>query len=236
MKSAVVGDRDYSTDANIELLVGGASAAQRAWTPIKHSGRGLAKVEPLPGVFDTVIDSTIAKVPAPRFPSLPALLFSRSPTAQEDRRPILFGTYQSRALSVSLGSLSALTIAFATMLEQRGVRPGDTLCLIRLPRTSETVLGSVFVALSVWGARVFLPMCIDREHFGDWLRATNARAVLWAAGELDTRDASDSDRELLAQLTAVASTVGVPTLCLHRDFGVGASLTAPPEDSAPQSA
>ena len=112
-----------------------------------------------------------------------------------------------------------------------GLRPGDTVCLIRLPRTSELLVAVAYAGLSAAGLRVLFPMAVDREHLGDWLARSEARAVLWAPAELGGPQGHDTDRALLAELEGELERQGLVAYDLERDVGLVEALRRAPRSS-----
>ncbi|HEU4386042.1 MAG TPA: aminotransferase class III-fold pyridoxal phosphate-dependent enzyme [Anaeromyxobacteraceae bacterium] len=147
---------------------------------------------------------------------LAELLLGSRP-GERDGAPIILGCWGRGSLDVSLGQLRAAATAIAGELAERGLGPGDTVCLARLPRTSEAACAVAYVALSTAGLRVLLPMYLEVERFGDWLRRSGARAVLWSAAEVEEGE-SEADSELLETLRSRARGLGVRELCLVRDL------------------
>ena len=177
--------------------------------------------------FDEVIISPLPSPPSP-FPSFAHLLF-RDRDKVED--PIvLMGSIEQSLVRVSLGQLRRTTLAIIRKLSSMGLEPGDTVCLLRLPRTSETLIAAAYVALSVWGIRVLLPMFVEPGRIGDWIRASNARLLLWNEREVRDRHEVEADLDLLDNLAREAEQAGVRTCCVERDLGLPDLLRAAPDD------
>lgn len=159
--------------------------------------------------------------------SLAALLFA--PHGEpDDRVSIVLGTLEARPLAVSLRTLRRVTLALQDRLAAQDLRPGDTVCLIRLPRTSETLAAVLYLALSVIGLRTLFPMYVEPKALPDWLRRTRAKAVLWSAHEAGVLDDHDPDRALFRDLQAlVAAQPGVRPICLWDDLDLPGLLTTP---------
>jgi acetylornithine/succinyldiaminopimelate/putrescine aminotransferase/predicted amino acid dehydrogenase/acyl-coenzyme A synthetase/AMP-(fatty) acid ligase len=153
------------------------------------------------------------------------LLCPRHPQERDDG-PVILGSQGVRPLRVSLRQVRHAVLDMGLRLSQRGIAPGDTVCLVRLPRTSEAVCAVAYAALSAWGYRVLLPMYLERERLGRWLDRTGARAVLWDAAEVTRDTRNQDDLALVAGLRDVAHAHHVPVLCLEEDLDVAASLRA----------
>jgi acetylornithine/succinyldiaminopimelate/putrescine aminotransferase/long-subunit acyl-CoA synthetase (AMP-forming) len=146
--------------------------------------------------------------------------------------PWLLGTWGTGRLDLTRRQLAALTLALDTVLAEQGLVPGDTIALIRLPRTSETLLAAAWMALATLGYRVFLPMSLDAQALPGWLDAVGARAVWWGWDEGVTRADQDADRRFAEGL----SVGDRPTRCLERDLRLRERLAVPwsPGDDATQ--
>jgi 4-aminobutyrate aminotransferase-like enzyme/predicted amino acid dehydrogenase/acyl-coenzyme A synthetase/AMP-(fatty) acid ligase len=152
----------------------------------------------------------------PRVRSFAELLFLERPEASG---PILLGTQRSRYLEVGRPELRRAAVRCGEAFASLGLEPGDTVCLVRLPRTSEAQLAVALIAMSAWGLRVLLPMAVEPERFGAWLETTRARCVFWAASEVQ-RLAIEADRALLDRLEREARARSLPTHCLERGLGL----------------
>lgn len=178
--------------------------------------------------FAEVISSplTLADVHCPS--SLADLIFRRYP-GEDDTQPIILGTNNHHPLTISLRSYRSITVRVSECLKALGLSGGDCVCLARLPRTSETLASVLYGALAASGMRVLFPMYLDAESFGEWLRIARAKAVVWAASELQQEDSHEADRALLRRLEATARQMNIPTYCFEKDLGVSALLEEPTE-------
>lgn len=179
--------------------------------------------------LDRVLSSAIPLPEALPYSSLSDLVF-HGPEPEGDE-PILIGCLEDRVVSVGLAQLRGAVRRIAYRLGALGHEPGETICLARLPGTSELPVAITYAALSAAGYRVLLPMYLERERFGTWLKATEASAVLWDTAELALRRGAEADQALHADLAALCAEQDVPTLCLSRDLEVlEAASRAPAHD------
>ncbi len=159
-------------------------------------------------------------LPSPPETSLAATLLAPSPRAPEHpERTILLGTCDNREWRITLGQLRWAVLELAECFRRRGLKPGETACLLRLPRTSETTLAVAYAALTCYGARVLLPMFTEAGQLDDWLRRTESRAVLWAAAELESVG-TPGDRERFDRIRSRVAALGLPAWCLRSELGV----------------
>ncbi len=160
----------------------------------------------------TALCSALPDAP-PRYSSFAHLLFEGPGDAV-----VLLGSLEDRLVSLSLDHLRSASLALVRTLADRGVEPGQTVCLLRLPRTSETLVAITHVALSAWGVRVLLPMFVEPERIGRWLVASRCKLLLWNHREATERSDVEADRDLVHALAQHARQAGVPTCCLERDL------------------
>jgi acetylornithine/succinyldiaminopimelate/putrescine aminotransferase/predicted amino acid dehydrogenase/acyl-coenzyme A synthetase/AMP-(fatty) acid ligase len=140
----------------------------------------------------------------------------------------LLGTIGERQVSIGLGVLRSVIVSLADALTERDLRPGDTVCLIRLPRTTELMVAVAYAALTAAGIRVLLPMYSEPQALRQWLVATHARAVLWNAREVHI-GGCETDRLRQQRLERHLQDLGLPALCLEGDLGLSRKLC----DAAP---
>ena len=184
--------------------------------------------------FERILSSSIAPAEL-RARSLGDLVFEPR-DGERDDEPIILGCFDRRMLTVTLGQLRHAVLGLSRELASSGLKRGDTVCLVRLPRTSEALCAVAYAALSACGLRVLLPMYVELERFSEWLERARVKVVLWSAAEVDELSDHASDRALLAQLTSACSALDVPCRCLLRDLGVldlieGAPAGSPEPDA-----
>jgi len=155
--------------------------------------------------------------------SLAELIFAPR-EGEEDDRPIFLGHVDDRPLSVSLRTLRHAVLEVGEWLRAQDLAPGSTVCLVRLPRTSETPVAALYAALSACGFRVLLPMYLELEQFESWLRDADAAAVFWSAREVADFVGTDADQVRLQRLRELVSGAGIPAYCLFDDLELPALL------------
>ena len=162
----------------------------------------------------------LPREPVPR--SLSDLLFGRrGPSEPGD--PLILGTSGSAPVVLRRARLRRVVRSLIDELAGSGLAPGDTVCLLRLPRTGETGLAVLYAALTCAGYRVFLPMFPEADAFRAWLSATGSRAVIWAESEL-SEEGTSADRARQRDLAAIAGDLGIRCLCQRRDLRLDALL------------
>lgn len=171
-----------------------------------------------------VIGAAKALSGALRFRNLYELIFSGA-AAASDEKFIILGTYGRSDLNVTLKQFRRAILHLLQKFDDMNVAPGDTVCLIRLPRTSETLVAVAYAALSAAGIRVVLPMYSEVDQIGRWLVRTRAKAVFWSACEMLAGDAHDSDKALLTRLSASIDGI-VQTSDLNGDLDIYRLLTS----------
>ncbi len=174
------------------------------------------------GTWLTVGSSVqLPRTPGP--PNLASLLFQpRRGERAED--PIVLGTLDDGMAELTLKRVRRAALHVIARLFERGFRIGDTIALIRLPRTSEAVLAVAYAGMSAAGFRVLLPMYLELEELSSWLRLTGARAVVCGARELEARSTSEADQAELLRLRRALEDLHLPLLCLTDDFELPALL------------
>jgi acetylornithine/succinyldiaminopimelate/putrescine aminotransferase/acyl-coenzyme A synthetase/AMP-(fatty) acid ligase/predicted amino acid dehydrogenase len=166
-----------------------------------------------------ILESSVPLPEPSRASNLAELLFRQVP-GEDDTEPIIMGTAGLQGLDVSLRTLRCATINLVDQLDAWELCTGDTVCLARLPRTSETIVAGAYAALSVSGLRVLFPMYLEPDAFHQWLASTGTKAVLWSAGSLQRTDRHEADLILLERLAEVAAGLGVPCICLDDDLNL----------------
>ncbi len=174
---------------------------------------------------EIIINSSQSLTPQPRYQSLAELLFTPQPD-EDQNTALLMGTLAQQACVVSLGRLRSVVLELIKTFEEAHLVLGDTVCLMRLPRTSELTVAVTYAALSCAGLRVLLPMYPEPADFATWLRATNSKAIFWDSKEL-LHYGHESDKQSFERLYDVARASSINPLCLTDDLELPTRLTRP---------
>jgi acetylornithine/succinyldiaminopimelate/putrescine aminotransferase/predicted amino acid dehydrogenase/acyl-coenzyme A synthetase/AMP-(fatty) acid ligase len=170
---------------------------------------------PLP--FERIVTSPYASPAALRYRSLAELIFG-GPAGEPDEALVVMGCHEGGALDITLRQFRHAVLDLVDDLAARGIGPGDTVALVRLPRTSEALCAVVYAALTAAGARVLLPMYLEKDRFAAWLRLTGTKAVIWSRAEVQDLGHNEADQALLAGLEAAARGLGLPCHCVVGDL------------------
>lgn len=178
----------------------------------------MAKEHPIP-------DQLIGGVEAPqemRYANFADLVFSQLHN-EDDTQPILVGCVELpelRTVRVSLRQLRHSILTISANLTQHGIKPSDTVALIRLPHTSELLTAIVYSALTALGVRVLFPMILELDGLEQWLRASKTCAVLMSPEEALADDPAGVDVNLVENVTTAAQRCGAPVFRFCDDLGV----------------
>ena len=170
--------------------------------------------------------SPVGAVDDPPFRSLAECLLTPRDGEPPDT-PLIMGTLDAGPLVVTAARLRYAVAELHRRLTARGLGPGHTVCLVRLPRTSETTVLVGYAALAALGVRVLLPTYTEPGVFGAWLADSRSRHLLWAADQVLRGDGPEADRRLLDRLRTTARSAGAEPLCLDADLGVRDLLLGP---------
>ena len=180
--------------------------------------------------FAALVTSPWGDAPTPAHANLADLLFRVPHPAA---RPVVLGTLGDTFAAISLGQLRHAVARLVATLDDRGLSPGDTVALLRLPATSEAVVATAYAACTAAGLRVLLPMVSDEAALAEWLRRAEARAVLWSATEVRNAVRGQVAAQL-ARLERVVAAAEVPAWCLDADLGIPELLREPAAPVPPE--
>jgi acetylornithine/succinyldiaminopimelate/putrescine aminotransferase/acyl-coenzyme A synthetase/AMP-(fatty) acid ligase/predicted amino acid dehydrogenase len=163
-----------------------------------------------------------------------AELLLRGRAGADPSAPILLGTIGEQPVDLGLGQLRSLILDLSDAFATKGLGSGQTVCLLRPPRTSELALGLAYAALTAMGVRVLLPMYTERPALHKWLGATEARTVVWCAREV-RETGTEADRLRLESLERQLERWGASAICVYDDLDLEgrvarARLDGPPGD------
>ncbi|NQU23195.1 MAG: acyl--CoA ligase, partial [Candidatus Nealsonbacteria bacterium] len=189
---------------------------------------------PIDDEFDWILrcPTRLPPVQEYRYGSLWEMLFAET-DEPADELAVLVGATESGPLRVTLADLRAAAVHAQRWCRQTGLRPGDTLSMVRLPRTSEVPIAVALIALTAVGIRVVLPMTFDRDTLSKMLSVTSSRGLLWCAADgllVNHEEVGHVDR----LLRKACSQSNVQAYCIETDLNLSApiALTADPEPPA----
>ncbi len=162
--------------------------------------------------------------PKTRYRNLSDLLLRPASNA-EASSPVLLGTIGDRQVDITLGQLQSFILDIADCPALRSLCAGDTVCLLRLPRTNELLLAVAYAALTAMNLRVLLPMYPEPQALSRWLGLTRARAVIACNRELEV-SGTEADRLRGRRLAEEITRLKIPMVCLEDDLHVSDVLVA----------
>jgi len=166
-----------------------------------------------------------------RYGSLWEMLFAET-DEPADELTLLVGATDSAPLRVTLANLRVAAIHARRWCRQEGFHPGDTLSLVRLPRTSEVPLAVALIALMAGGVRVVLPMTFGRDTLAKMLSATSSRGLLWCAADRPSAE-HEEVRRVDRLLREACREQNVPAYDVAADLNLAAPLDPAADDAPP---
>ncbi|MCB9685337.1 MAG: acyl--CoA ligase [Alphaproteobacteria bacterium] len=178
-------------------------------------------------------------VERPAIRNVAELIFrSRRPDDEQD--VVILGCSHPpdlRTVRIDLRALRHHVLAIVDAMEARGVSPGQTVALLRFPRTNETMTALAYLALSAWGVRVLLPMYVELETLPEWLAMADVTHVLASFEEVEAQGIAE-DVALARKVAELVDQAGLPSTCLSRDLALqrcfDSSFDASPPDDHPR--
>lgn len=169
-----------------------------------------------------IIGSSNAGVESPRVRNLASAIFEVF-DGEDDTHPVILGCLSAPGLKptrVSLRQLRHLVLHVVSEVAARGIVPGDTVALIRLPRTCETLTALVYLGLAAYGVRVLFPMYVELDALDEWLRVSDAKLVLASPYEVEEIIKNEADVATSRAVRASAARVGLPLTCIYSELGL----------------
>ena len=115
----------------------------------------------------------------------------------------IYGTVGNELIEITFEELQKIISAVATKIHQMGLQKGDTVSVIRLPQTSETLVAINYLALSVLGIRVFYPMYLDADSLFEWFERTKTSAIFYNPQEIKESENSDVDIHYVKKIKTI---------------------------------
>ncbi|PXX28327.1 aminotransferase class III-fold pyridoxal phosphate-dependent enzyme [Arenibacter sp. ARW7G5Y1] len=115
--------------------------------------------------------------------NLGGLLFEELPDRRADAK-IIYGHIAEKAVNITLGELRAVTCYLFKRFEINNIKYGDTVLLANLDTCCEVYTALLFIALTSYGVKVFLPMYLERKDLTHWKHKVDFSKIILPSSEL----------------------------------------------------
>lgn len=171
-----------------------------------------------PAAFEITIKAALP-LQTLKIRSLGELLFNKLSHRSEDCH--LFCSHLDSAyIALSLQQVRQIVCRFFKTFDASGLHRGDTVALVRIDGCSELPVALLFLALTVKGIRVLLPMYADLEAFPKWIGQWQCKAIITQNTELQNLHSHFLEREQMRLITNMASEKNLLLLDTEADFGI----------------
>ncbi len=178
------------------------------------------------GFFDLIIES---KHPGntTKLPNLGSVLFELLPQRDENSN-IILSHIDENYTEISLSALRKITGRLFSSFKKKGIKRGDTVLLVNLDSTNEVFVATLFLALCSYGAKVFLPMYLEKELISNWHSKVRFNYILIPEEEIAGLHQNDRQLASIMHIKEFANEKGIPLLDTFRDFHINTLIADPP--------
>jgi len=178
------------------------------------------------GFFELIIES---KSPGntTKLQNLASLLFERLPQRDENSK-IVLSHIDEHYTEISLPALRQITGRLFSTFHKKGIKRGDTVLLVNLDSTNEVFVATLFLALCCYGAKVFLPMYLEKELIYNWHSKVKFNFILLPEEEVSGLHDNERQQASIAHIKEFADENEIPCLDTFLDFQINALIADPP--------
>jgi acetylornithine/succinyldiaminopimelate/putrescine aminotransferase/predicted amino acid dehydrogenase/acyl-coenzyme A synthetase/AMP-(fatty) acid ligase len=149
--------------------------------------------------------------------NLGSLLFHDLP-GRDNRSTVIISHISENLIKISLHDLRNVVGKLFVNFDLIGIRHGDTVFLANLECNSEIYTAILFLALSAYGARVFMPMYLEKDLLEKWHQQANLNYMIIPGEEILKLNHHERQKESIAHLKNLAVKFGIPCLDQYTDL------------------
>ncbi|MFZ9028350.1 MAG: aminotransferase class III-fold pyridoxal phosphate-dependent enzyme [Crocinitomicaceae bacterium] len=146
-----------------------------------------------------------------------------------DRRPenseVILSHLGHELERISLNRLRFVVAGLYQEFEQIGIKPKQTVLLGSLPGNNELYISIMFLALSSFGARVFLPMYMESEDLEEWISISDTSKILMSANEVQNLKHQKEKKNALDKLITIIDNLDVDFIDFRKDLNIDTLLS-----------
>jgi len=177
--------------------------------------------------FDLVLESDPQKNET-TLNNLGALLFHDLPD-RDNQSAIIFSHINEELITITLKELRNIVGKLFSKFHHFGVKKGDTVFLASLECNSEIYIAILFLALCSYGAKVFLPMYLEKDLVEKWTSSTGIKFMIIPGKEIFELNHHDRQKNNIVHLREFADKAGIPCLDIFADLNLNEWVINPPE-------
>jgi len=161
--------------------------------------------------------------------NLAHLLFGKLEHRSEDS-VIIMSHIDHELASIHIERLRFITAGLYKKFEEIGLKRNNTVILASLPGNNELYISLLFLALSSYGIRVFLPMYMESDDLEEWVSNSDACKILMSIDEIRSLKHQKEKKNVLNNIIEVSNSIGIDVIDFRKDLELDALLNAEPFD------
>jgi len=159
--------------------------------------------------------------------NLGALLFHDIP-GRAQGSTVIISHLSEEFISITLQELRNIVGKLFLRFKQTGIQKGDTVFLASLECNSEIYIAILFIALCSYGARVFLPMYLEKELIEKWNERTHFNFMIIPGEEILKLNHHERQKDNILHLKEFAKRSRIPCLDIITELHLNKWVLNPP--------
>jgi acetylornithine/succinyldiaminopimelate/putrescine aminotransferase/predicted amino acid dehydrogenase/acyl-CoA synthetase (AMP-forming)/AMP-acid ligase II len=159
--------------------------------------------------------------------NLAGLLFNELPWRNENSN-IIISHVKEESVSLTLRELRIIVGKLYQKLHAFGIQKGNSVYLASLECNSEIYIAILFLALSSYGVKVFLPMYLEKELVEGWYSQFKFDFIIIPGNEIEELKHHQRQKNNIAHLKNFAQKVNIKCLDIFSDLELDDLVSNPP--------
>ena len=187
----------------------------------------------VPGTEEHRFDIVIRSQPQENTTGLKNLggLLFRDLKHRSNHAIVLAGHVEEKYKEITLHDLRSIVATLYKKFTAQGLKKGHTVLLASLESNSELYIAILFLALTSYGIKVFLPMYIEKEALGSWHSNLRLDFIIFPGNEIDRLEYHTRQKQSVMHLSAFANNNKIPCLDINVVFQLDILIDRPPDKS-----
>ena len=175
--------------------------------------------------FDVII-KTQTQLNTTGLKNIGSLLFDKLSHRDENAK-ILLSHVEEVFIDINLSELRHIISNLHVTFHRLRIKKGETVLLASMESNSEIYIAILFLALTSFGVKVFLPMYLEKDVLEDWYAKLNFKFIVLPGQEIFELDHNERQKKNINHLIEFAKKNGITRCDIFDDLRLNALLVNP---------
>jgi len=168
--------------------------------------------------FEIIISSK-KSLPKSKLNNLAEMIFSKLPTRSENSC-IILSHDDEVFIKINLKKYRFIVASIIKKMNEKNIKPGDTVLLGTFSVNSEYIIALLFSALVSYGVRVLLPMFVETSEVYSWMQKTNCKFIIIPITEIMSKKEIHREKKIIENILSIGKKKDVLIYDIDEDFNI----------------